>query len=558
MIICGIWDGHDASAALVIDGRPVAALAEERPSRVKMKRGFPGLALASLLESAGLSANDVDLVAIAGIHGRAPLRLLERFYQRQGRGKGPMGPGPRLYRHYENLIPLLPGLKDVEAGLGRYAVQSRLREAGFPSNVRLAPVEHHSAHAFTAASLLETDGLVLTMDGYGDGLCATTWRFNRGRLLPTRRRSYLASSAVTYGSVCQLLGFKEGDEGKVTALAAAGDHTLLGPFFKRLLRPRLPLPGGGPLGPMHVRRLARHRSEDVAAGIQHAVTEQVVSELLQEFSADPFPRLALAGGLFANVALNRAIVRALPDTEVRVFPAMGDQGLSLGAALSASYDATGLVPPFLSPYMGPDPDFSDAIPTLSPPHPDEVVARCAATLEQGGLVALVTGRDEFGPRALGNRSLLFPATTTALADRVQGMLQRNPIMPFAPVCRAEQVELFFAPPYPVPSCPDYGLGWMTCAVAAKAETARRYPAAVHIDGTARVQAVTGDSSPLMYRILEEYERRSGLSILINTSFNMHNEPIVHSAADALRTYRRSGVDLMVLGDRLVSKEVDAR
>ncbi len=554
MKILGIWDGHDASAALLTEEGLLAAVAEERLTRRKMQRGFPFQAVAALLDGAGLAAGDIDQVAVAGRYGRAPVRLLQLAYARAAAASGPMSPAARLYRHYENGIAILPGVRVAERAASLSLVRRCLRKCGFPAGADAFLVPHHAAHAAAAASMCSEDGLVVTMDGYGDGLwaTATAWRDGRPELLD--RRPYLGSVAVTYGSVCQFLGYAEGEEGKVTALAAAGNPGPLADWFLARVNGRHA--GGGPLSPLDCRHLARFSPEDVAAAVQALVERVALDYVERHLGGAPGPCLSVAGGLFANVTLNRALVDRFPERTVTVYPAMGDAGLSVGAALHLQQALGARPAAFPGPYLGLRPRFRDSghidgVRTIRTNVPER---ECARILADGGTVALVSGREEFGPRALGNRSLLFPARSRELADRVQQMLRRDPVMPFAPVCRAKHVEALFEPPYPAPERADKGLALMTFAVRARPGVADRFPAAVHVDGTARVQAVTGGTHRSLYRILAEYEKRTGEEMLINTSFNLHGEPIVHDAEDAVRTFLDSGVDALLLGKVLFVRD----
>ncbi|MBM4354768.1 MAG: hypothetical protein FJ109_13435 [Deltaproteobacteria bacterium] len=596
MRILGLWDGHNASAAAVDNGRIVAAVAEERLTRSKMQRGFPHRAVPLVLRLAGWRADEVDQVAAAGRYGRLPMRLLDGWYAASGVSPGPMAPAQRASRHLEGITSYVPGIRAVESALSRAVLCRRLVGLGFRRDVPVTLVPHHGAHAAGAASMLPGDGAVLTMDGYGDGLWATLHERSVTGHRRVETRAYPSSIAITYGAVCQALGFREGDEGKVTALAASGDPAPLLPLFLGLfgLHPgasagsRLPdLPAGrttwgpgpafGALGVLRgglpsrneLRRIAAARPEDAAAALQAACEQYVVAFLRTRLSSPP-AALGLAGGLFANVSINRRISDLLAESDVQVFPAMSDQGLSVGAALAvaevaptvagtaATLAGAEMALRFGTPFLGAPISNGRAGPEAlrrglvveERPNPE---LRCAEVLARGGTVAVVSGREEFGPRALGNRSLLFPAVSAEIADRVQGMLRRSPLMPFAPACRAERAESLFLPPWPAPGRPDRGLGYMTFAVRARPETQARFPAAVHHDGTARVQLVTPKANPRFDAILEAYEGLTGLPLVINTSFNLHGDPIVHGEQDAVETFLECGADLLLLGDLLVSR-----
>jgi carbamoyltransferase len=240
---------------------------------------------------------------------------------------------------------------------------------------------------------------------------------------------------------------------------------------------------------------------------------------------------------------------------------MDDTGLSVGAALHAWYARTGLISQFKDPFLGPSLYLSPSVLNeatgfniLSQDDKSNIEAS-VKVLAKDGTVAIVRGRDEFGPRALGHRSLLFSARSNLLANRVQKLLGRDSVMPFAPICRAEQVDSLFEGPFPIPERADRGLTHMTFAVTARPETRDRYPVAVHVDDSSRVQAVTAEKSPFLHTLLTRYEELTGDKMLINTSFNLHGDPIVHDARDALQTFAQSGIDLLVLGDYLVTRDI---
>ncbi len=561
MNVLGIWDGHHASACLVLEGRLAGAASEERFSRQKMQRGFPHRSISALLENGGIPAEDVDCVALAGRFGRGILRRFNGWFSRLPPGAGPMERPARIQRHYESIMARAPLLREAEAVFGAGAIRRRLKDAGFPRRIPVVYIPHHAAHAAAAGTMHSGETVIHTMDGYGDGLWAASWEKGSDGISLLKEHSYRRSMAVTYGSACQILGYGEGEEGKLTALAASGDPEPLSDFFSRKFAGVFHAGSSraGPLSAGEARHLQKFKPEDIAAGIQREVEETIVSFVKNfhaEFAGIP---VCLAGGLFSNVALNRKIVEALPGSTIRVFPAMGDEGLSVGAACAMLNMNGHALPAFTSPFLGTDlndPRMEKAAAShrLSPRKESPREQEIARLLLQGKTVALVSGREEFGPRALGNRSLLFSAGEVELKKRVQGMLRRDPVMPFSPVCRDMNLDRCFLPPYPCPDEVGRGLELMTFAVGSSPGTRKTYPTAVHVDGTARVQAVTKQSHPLLYGILEAYEHLSGHRLLINTSFNMHGEPIVHGAEDALKTFRSSGIDCLLLGDTLFEKE----
>ena len=550
-VVLGVWDGHDASVALIADGRLVFALSEERPSRRKRHSGFPRRALARCLSWAADHGIRPTHTALAGSWGRAPQRLLEPLYARGDPRREPLGLASRAAMAWENRVAAYPALRRWERPAGLVAVRARLA-AALGGNTPLHVVDHHEAHAFSA--LLGAPGagaLVITCDAYGEGVAATV-RGADGPLRPAVRAPAPWGLPLLYGAVTVALGFAEGDEGKVTGLAARGDPERLGGRFHGLFRE-----GSGPpalrrsLGRREIRALIRGASvEDVAAGLQECAEEQTerwIARLLDDV-ARPTP-LLLAGGLFANVRINRGLAR-LPGLDgLFVFPHMGDGGLSVGAAhrlwfglrrrLAQPWDGAALGRSFERTAARGAAERAGL--SVRPVESASIAA--ARRLHQGRVVCRFTGRDEFGPRALGNRSILFSAADPGLCARVNRALGRDDSMPFGPVLADEDVGSALQVP-----APPIDLAHMTVAVDATPAFRRECPGAVHVDGTARPQVVRRSRDPELHALLTAHRREGGGRALINTSFNLHGEPVVHTPEDAVRTFVASGLDTLYLGD----------
>jgi carbamoyltransferase len=547
--VLGLWDGHDAGVAVVADGALIFALSEERPSRRKRYSGFPSRSLALALEFCAGEGVSITDVALAGGAGRLPLRALEPLYRASSPHRSPLSPASRAVAGWENRVARVPGLRSAEAAAAAAIVRTRL-----PRGLRGLPlhrVDHHDAHAYGAA-LLPGDGLLLTWDAYGEGRSATLRAAARPETV-LAALSADAGPATLYGAVTLHLGFKEGDDGKVMGLAARGDPARCGPALSGLLR--RPRDGGAVrlapgTTPGTLRRLLAGASrEDIAAGVQ-AVTETVVADVLGRWlHRAPTPtRLLLAGGIFANICLNRRLATMDGVTGVAVFPHMGDGGLAAGAAHGIWWAATGARARMHSPLLGPRPvpgaaEAAVRASGLSWRRVDAPDVAAAAHVTAGRVICRYTGRDEYGPRALGNRSVLFRPDRPELIEGVNRALARDDFMPFGP-----------AVPGPVPpgtwadGLGETDLSTMTVAVRASATLAREAAAVIHVDGTVRPQVVSAAESPGYHRLLTEVGRLSGLPCVINTSFNLHGEPIVHSPGDAVRTFMASGLDVLYLDD----------
>jgi len=518
--------------ALVQDGSVRFALGEERLRRSKRASGFPDRALSACLDSCNLSPSDVDAVAVPGRWGRLGARLAEPLYRRTDPARDPLSLASVVARDLECGVARRPFLRGLEERGSRSVLGARLRAWGFRASV--VGVDHHDAHAWTARLVGGPNALVVTLDGYGDGLSGTCGGPGFGRVeVPAPR----GSVALVYGAITRVLGFGEGDEGKVMGLAACGDPAVLRPLFRSLIGPAgCDVSLGGREGR---ERLREFRREDVAAALQER-TEQVVLQWIEGLRGGQ-EELAVAGGLFANVALNGKLQERFE--QLSVYPNMGDGGLCVGAACAIAAEQGALEGGRLErderlPFLGPD--YSEArmegaltasgLAFARDQSPEQALLD---VIEKGGLVGRFVGRSEFGPRALGHRSILLRADRPGLSAELGRRLERDEFMPFAPVRR-------------------HGLGsrTMTTVVVADDSLRTRCPAAVHVDGTVRTQLADEGEDPGLWALLEQAESR-GMPALINTSFNRHGEPIVESPEDAVRTFVAARLDAMQLGPFVV-------
>lgn len=554
--VLGIWDGHDASVALVADGRLAFALSEERPSRRKRYSGFPSLALARTMEWASRHGVQVTDVAVGGAFGRAPLRLLEPWYTGSDPHRDPLDAAGMAIRSYENGVAAVPGARSIDRFAGLLALRLRLRRL-LPDPFRLHAVPHHEAHAYSALLVSDDpDARILTWDAYGEG-CAATLRSAGAPRRPDAGLPVSAALAFLYGAVTLALGFLEGDEGKVMGLAAHGDPDRLGRRFDALFEPDPARPFlRRPLDRATVRGLVDGGAsrEDVAAALQQVVEARVLGWLSSRCQADPLPRrLLLAGGLFANIRLNQALAQAPGVAGVSVFPNMGDGGLSAGAANAVWCRGKGSpAVPIGDAFLGVEFDGDEieraaqdsGLPCRRVPDPAQAAAE---RLRRGEVICRFAGRDEFGPRALGNRSILFDPAVPGLPGRVNTALRRDGFMPFGPAVPVEAADGSWRP------LPGTDLGTMTVAVDATGGFARTCPSAVHVDGTSRPQVVDAGTAPGFHALLDRVRLLGGPPALVNTSFNLHGEPIVHTPANALETFRQAGFEALYLEDLEVTR-----
>ncbi|HEV8141873.1 MAG TPA: carbamoyltransferase C-terminal domain-containing protein [Methylomirabilota bacterium] len=564
MKILGINFTSDASAALVVDGVLVAGISEERLNRIKRWYGIPHWAIQAVLDQAGLTLDDIDLIATHGAHDARPdeaafdakealvaaADLPDDIRQVQLRQL-------HVRREHERnvLAHRTPGYVAAVQALGR-----PVRMFG-----------HHTAHAAGAYYGSGWDEcIVLTADGWGDEASATLWDARDGHLTRVALTPTIDSLGYFYGSITKALGFTpHRHEGKVLGLAAYCTEPKSYPTIRAMIDydPRakrfVSHPEGGLYLPFfdspnlcdYVRGYPR---EDVAAAAQRSLEEVVCACVADLGGRDR--RIAVAGGIFANVKLNQRI-RELPNVaEVYVFPNMGDGGLSVGAAWLAHVAETGMRPERLGPLsLGPaatKTEIADAISRSGLRYSEcaDMPARVAALLADGHVVARFDGRMEFGPRALGHRSILYRANEPAVNDWLNRRLHRSEFMPFAPATLAEQADARYVGLEGGRDAARYMAMTFDCTPRMREES----PAAVHVDGTARPQIVSRADNPGFHAVLQAYHRRSGLPTVINTSFNMHEEPIVCTIDDALRAVSAAGLPYLAAGDFLVHTDAEGR
>jgi carbamoyltransferase len=562
MLILGINSGgHDACACLFEDYRLLAAVAQERVTRKKGDGGrVPVEAIDECLAIARRRREEIGAVAMArGLFlthlythlppGRALSFALRRLVGRE------------RHKYMENECARY-GRTDSAA---MFAGERFKRELGLPSAAKLAFANHHLAHALPC--LFHTDwpeALLYTADGGGDNVHYSMRLFRdchieelyggEQELLRPRR---IDSLGRVYAYATEALGFIPfRHEGKVTGLAAFGKPTL----YDALTR-HFRIEEGGEIasdfGDYEAMRSTVHdlargaRREDVSASVQLLLENVVIESVRRILKRHPHRHLGLAGGVFANVRLNQRLAEELPLDEVFVYPAMSDQGLACGAVLQFLLERDGMAHwlsrrwPLETLYYGRD--FAEAIDATLEGDPRfrrlaaAPVEGAAELLSQGRIVAIYTRGMEYGPRALGARSIMAAPLDTDINRTLNDRLSRSEFMPFAPVVTAEDAETVF----------DLGpvkrraARFMTITCGVREAWRARIPAVVHVDGTARPQVIERAHNPLYYDILTAYKARTGVPVLINTSFNVHEEPIINAPQECARALAEGRVDFVV-------------
>mgnify|MGYP003394119014 CR=1 FL=1 len=557
MNILGISFLEDASACVLKDGTLVSAISEERINRVKLWRGIPTNAIEQALRLAGLTMKDIDLIAT---HGHAP-----------------EGPNQTAFDEKRASIENSNLKSDVKK-LQLESLETRLKHEQQVLAVRtpeyLKQVKalgkktlvyaHHESHA---ASAFYGSGwencFVLTADGWGEDGSSTVWKGSNSKISLLHQSDTIDSLGFFYGSITKALGFiPHRHEGKVLGLAAYCkepksydwvrqmiDYDSTRKKFTSRMDRGVYIPH---FNNPHLSNLVKSYSrEDVSAAAQRTL-EEVVCAYVKDLAKTPI-KVALAGGIFANVKLNQRLRELKNVEDVYVFPNMGDGGLSVGAAYLAYVETTGKKPQALDTALLGTADPNEAIESdikksgLKYQRLDEIESKVGELLAQKQVVAVCDGRMEYGPRALGNRSILFHAADHSVNQWLNQKLKRSEFMPFAPATLEEKAHEHYID-LKLASQPAR---YMTMTYDCTDKMRKESPAAVHIDGTARPQIVGKSTYPHFHAILSEYFKQTGFSTVVNTSFNMHEEPIVCSSHDAIRAAVAGELPYLALGNFLV-------
>ncbi|MFQ5669011.1 MAG: carbamoyltransferase C-terminal domain-containing protein [Acidobacteriota bacterium] len=579
MRILGITDGQTSGAAVIEDGRILAAINEERMVRLKMARGFPRQAIAEVLALSGTETRAIGNVAVAQVN----MELREQvsgwpgWFEARARDRDMHSLFFRVASRFGGLAQRAPGLKKVYYGLRRPAYSHRrqrieeiLRE-DFDISAPVRFVHHHMAHAASAYYTSNFDeALVVTMDGGGDGHCSHLYSVKNGAFQLLGAADSYDSLGNYYAYITAICGFKaKRHEGKITGLSARGS-----PAYRHLLDSMIACENGRLVNRGKVlfnRALDRIRAglpeqwslEDLSASIQ-LVAEDVARDYVRHWIERTGHRnLALAGGLFANVRINEEL-HSLPGVaRTFVHPGMSDEGLAVGAALAVQgaldrekgrpHRPRQLDDVYFGNEYG-EKEIAGALEGagLRAMHsPGTIGGRIAEKLAEGKVVARFNGRMEYGPRALGNRSILYQPGDPSVNDWLNELLHRTEFMPFAPSSLHEHSHQLYKKH-------DGALDtarFMTITFHCTPWMTERCSGVVHVDNTARPQVVRKQDNPSYYQIIQEYHRRTGVPVIINTSFNMHEEPIVRTPDDAVRAFLDSALDYLAIGDFLVEGPV---
>ncbi len=577
--IAGINAYHgDASAAFIADGRLVAAAEEERFTRIKHCAGFPSQALRYVVEAAGLKPHEVETLAVA------------------------RDPWARIWQK------VMYGLRVPRAAAERLSVQRRFATIAAAAGealgcgqgrLKMVRVEHHRAHLASAFFVSPFDEAALfSVDGLGD-FASAMWGVGRGnRIEPLGAVSFPHSLGIFYTALTQYLGFpKYGDEYKVMGLASYGEPEFLETFRKIVVarnggrmdfvlspdyfihhraRADMTWASGEPiLGTLYSAGLTKafgparepnapltSRHHNLASTTQRRLEEVVLERLRTLQRMTGMRKLCLAGGVAYNCVTNGKILEQTDFDEVYIQPAAGDAGLAIGAAFYAWCHVLGRRREFMMEHSAWGPEFNAsqvdaalearrgelsqaACHVRRVTDEDELCKLAAAQIAQGKVIGWFQGRMEWGPRALGNRSVLADPRRADIRELLNLKIKRREsFRPFAPSILEEATADYFTQSYPSP--------FMLMAYDVRPQKRTVIPATTHVDGTGRLQTVNQNQNPRYYKLIKEFGRQTGVPVFLNTSFN-ENEPVVCRPEEALDCFLRTRMDVLVLGDTMVTR-----
>ncbi len=560
-----VANSHDSGAALLSNGKPVFVLEEERFNRQKHTQQFPALALAAGFKFANIKLADIDVISTPWDVRRLRRTVLKTI--------------ARGFPHSLNLLHSRahPAQRNQIVMLNQYLARGLKAQFNTATLPPIVNVGHHDSHAAAYFVSPFDEALVLVMDGYGDDAASSAYLGRGNRLKRIWSTDAMNSLGLVYTFVTEHLGFTGfGDEGKVMALAAFGSDALVERFRDVValtpdgsyrvnmdyfsypvygqLRPTKPKfaqtfgPSRRPGEPL----TDHHR--DLACALQKITEETILHVVRHLLQCYPVRNVILTGGVALNCVANARVLAEAGTERLWVPPFASDAGAPLGAALWHTHQTLARPRDYelTSPYLGlaySDIEIEHALKTAGLSYQRfsdaALVGQTAKDLAAGRIVGWYQGRFEIGPRALGNRSILADPRSNAMRDRINAVIKkRESFRPFAPAIPVECASEFFEITQPDP--------FMTLAPHVRPDKRDQIAAAVHVDGTGRIQTVDAATNPRYHALLVEFGRLTGVPILINTSFN-EQEPIVTTPAEAIACFLRTEMDTLVLGNCHVTR-----
>lgn len=550
----------DSTATLIQGERITFSAGEERYSRIKQHAGFPHNSVENILNQSHLRPEDIDIVAYPFYPWYSEALMISKGFLQNV-----------VYNTFQDDLPKSKFYHF--AYYARFCLQSfrnhkkynkelfrSLQKLGLDK--KLTRVEHHLAHA---ASAFYTSGfdeaLIVTIDAYGSELAGSISLGSPTGIRRIHNIKYPHSMGLFYSQVTEALGFRPTrHEGKIVGLAAFGDpNVLFDKVYGRFDESDSSYRYISGMNMKYSRKLAkRYSREDIAAAYQ-TVLEKILANMVAKYINRYHQKnIVLAGGVTANVKLNQRIFEIDGIENIFIHPNMGDGGTGAGAALYCASELNGKMKPYKlkDVYFGPSFAYDDIQTVLGKEclgyeYCEEIEKEIANLLLQGKVVARFNGAMEYGPRALGNRSVLYHAKDPSVNDWLNKRLGRTEFMPFAPATLYEYREKC----YKNIKGAEYAAKFMTITFDCTDYMKEVSPAAVHIDGTARPQLVDENVNPSFYKIIKEYHTLTGIPSIINTSFNMHEEPIVCTPFDAIRAFKLGKLEYLAIGNYMVQNDV---
>lgn len=550
---------NDCGAALFSDDELVCAVNEERIVRQKLVGGFPTKSINEALRNESINRKEIEKIVVGGI--LTPPWFARKFRKLQ---RIEYGVRKKNQNRLKNKISDIAQFKlfihvtDPNSFYGKLQQKfmKKILKKDLPKELKekeITLVDHHYAHAASAYYTQDkTEVLAVTADGCGDALSMTINACEHDKIRVLHKEKAINSYGWFYGLVTLFLGFQwHKHEGKVTGLAAYGNSkNIKAEFpFKISNNKIIYSKKWGENGLKYLRKeLQGYKKEDVAAWLQEN-TEKHITQIVQYWvRKTKIYDVVLAGGLFANVKLNQKIHEIPEVKSVYIFPHMGDGGLAVGAGLAYLKPTP---KPLKTVYLGrgySDVEIKKALDKsgLKYEKHENIEKEIAKLLAKGKVIARFNGRMEYGPRALGNRSILYQTNDPTVNDWLNKKLKRTEFMPFAPATIWEKRHEYYKGLKGAENAARYMTITFNCTKKMKEQS----PGCVHVDGTARPQLVKKEDNKSFYKIINEYCKITGTPSIINTSFNMHEEPIVMTPEDAIRAYKQSKLDSLAIGNYL--------
>jgi carbamoyltransferase len=565
MLILGINYLSESSVCLIKDGNLKYALSEERINRKKNWYGIPYLSINKLLKDCNLKINEIDYITTHGISAlNKKVPNLKDFEIKKNKIKKSF----LNSKSKKFLIKKINERMDHEKNVIHKRTLDILKELKKKFK-KIEVYDHHKSHAASAYYFSNFNQCYsLTIDGWGDDASSKLFYCSNGEMKEIRRTPTIDSLGYFYGSITKLLGFTpHKHEGKVLGLAAYANPKKAYKEISKLIlfnKKTLNFEGLTDKGvylpsfnnPNLKYLLKKYSKAEIASATQKRL-EDVVVQYIKSISTKKF-NLALAGGVFSNVKLNQKISEIKNINNIYVFPNMGDGGLSVGSAALCMNEKKGIKRfKYENMYLGPKcsqriskkkiKQFKIKEIKLSS---KKLYSHIGKLLNNNKVIALVDKRMEFGPRALCNRSIICSAKDSKINEDLNKKLKRTEFMPFAPVVLKQDYSKYFY----YSEKKHINTFNMTITVKCKKITERKAPAVVHVDCTARPQIIDKKINLNMYNILKSYQKLSKIPILINTSLNVHEEPIVFDENDALRAFKSSNLDYLLIDKSLYTHE----